>query len=275
MALLVNGEYIDDAAIRQESELIRQRLREQTPEEGTLAIDLKAREWARENVIERVLLRQAAEQYTEPAPLPGNNCATVVSQESLTAAQLSLRMEHLLQNIMRDIKKPPKREVIEFYRKNEALFFVPEQFHAAHIVKNVNEEAPEAEARRAIDAAESELRAGRPFAEVADTYSDCPGRGGDLGWFPRGEMVDEFEAVISALQIGQVSGVFRTPFGFHIAVLLGRKPPGARPLSEVYGRVEEMILENRRQQTIGRFIDQLRAKADIRRAPAVGASVTN
>src|SRR6266478_5765271 len=66
MALLVNGELIDDAALREERRVLRRALAEKLPDESASTIEEKAREWARENLIERVLLRQAALRDTAP-----------------------------------------------------------------------------------------------------------------------------------------------------------------------------------------------------------------
>jgi peptidyl-prolyl cis-trans isomerase SurA len=64
-----------------------------------------------------------------------------------------------------------------------------------------------------------ELRAGADFAELAQEHSQDPGsaeQGGDLGWFRRGDMVREFEDAAFALFDGQMSGLVRTEYGYHI-----------------------------------------------------------
>jgi predicted DsbA family dithiol-disulfide isomerase len=63
------------------------------------------------------------------------------------------------------------------------------------------------------------LAAGARFEDMAAVYSDEPDaarRGGDLGFFPRGAMVPQFQTALESLTVGQVSGIVETPFGFHI-----------------------------------------------------------
>jgi parvulin-like peptidyl-prolyl isomerase len=100
-------------------------------------------------------------------------------------------------------------------------------------VQHVKGERSEEQARAEIEAALAELEAGASFSEVAEKHSDCKGNGGDLGQFPAGEMVPEFEVAIRALEPGQRSGIFRTPFGFHIAKLRAKTAAGPASFEEV------------------------------------------
>jgi parvulin-like peptidyl-prolyl isomerase len=75
------------------------------------------------------------------------------------------------------------------------------------------------EARARAAEALKKLKRGAPFEDVVRQYSDEPGaasRGGDLGKFPSGVMVPEFEAEVVRTPVGKISDVFETPFGFHI-----------------------------------------------------------
>jgi parvulin-like peptidyl-prolyl isomerase len=88
---------------------------------------------------------------------------------------------------------------------------------------------PELDPQKAREKAEDVLRrvrAGEKFEDLAKEFSVDPSnkdKGGDLGWFGRGQMVKAFEDAAFALQPGQVSDVVETPFGFHIIKLEERK----------------------------------------------------
>lgn len=66
-----------------------------------------------------------------------------------------------------------------------------------------------------------QIKTGKDFAELARTYSECPSgkRGGDLGFFSRGQMVKEFEDAAFTMERGQVSQPVKTQFGYHIIMV--------------------------------------------------------
>ena len=284
MPLEVNGETIDDSLIRQEARALRPRMMEAMVEDDPVALEMRVREWARENVIERVLLRQAAAADPEPiaaellekavaqarGQTPGQSgCIFPAADEALRReVELQLRVDRLVERLGARVSAPRHKDVVEYYRKHKQSFFTAEMVHAAHIVRNVDENTDEAAALAAIREAEAELRHGVPFAEVADRRSDCPGRGGDLGWFAAGQMVDEFDKRVFAMQPGEVSEIFRSPFGFHIATVRERRPAGLRSLEKVRDQIEATLLAEKRQRALEQFLDRLRARADIQPAKA-------
>jgi len=97
---------------------------------------------------------------------------------------------------------------------------MPEQFKMSHILiyPNVPEERKE-ETREKLLNILKRIREGEDFAELASEYSEDPGSapsGGDLGYFARDDMVYEFSNMAFSLDVGEVSDVFETQFGFHI-----------------------------------------------------------
>lgn len=74
------------------------------------------------------------------------------------------------------------------------------------------------EARESAESAHAQLKTGKAFTEVAQTFSDGPMglRGANLGWFVRGELGPDFDASVFALDVGEISQIIETIFGFHI-----------------------------------------------------------
>lgn len=74
------------------------------------------------------------------------------------------------------------------------------------------------EAETLINEIKTQLDGGATFADLAQTHSDCPSgkSGGDLGKFGRGQMVKAFEETAFGMDVGAVSDVVVTDFGFHI-----------------------------------------------------------
>jgi parvulin-like peptidyl-prolyl isomerase len=86
---------------------------------------------------------------------------------------------------------------------------MPDKVHCAHILVK-----SESEAKTVLE----RLKKGEKFGRVARAVSRCPSgkRGGDLGTFTRGKMVKEFENAAFTLGKGEISGLVKTQFGYHI-----------------------------------------------------------
>jgi hypothetical protein len=285
MGLQINGEYVDDVIIRQEAASMRPRYEEMMQDMDPIAREMQLRDWARENVIERVLLRQVAmadgepvpaeeveERLTEMFPPAGDleNCeagttrAGVDKDAARADIEAQIRVERLIRKVGDAVPKPKEKDVVAFYKKNRDEFKTPPMVHASHIVKNVGEGEDEAAALEVIREAQAALASGAPFAEVADKYSDCAGQGGSLGWFPPGEMVEEFEAIVFPMKPGQVSDVFRSVFGWHIATVHEMKPEGVRPLEDVKAQIEGALMREQQEKALEDYVDALRAKAEVK-----------
>ena len=292
MGLLINGEFVDDSVIRDEAAAIRPRYMEAMTDMDPVAAELQLWDWSKENVIERHLLRQTAQAdpeaipeedieraMTEVLPPPGGpeNCEPGVTRagadrEALRReVEIRLRIDRLVTRLTAKVSTPRHKDLVERYKKNRDAMRRPAMAHASHIVRNVKQnDSGEGEAVDdalvAIQAAEQQLEAGVPFAEVADQHSSCAGGGGDLGWFPMGEMVEEFDAVVFALKPGERSKIFRSEFGYHIALLHELRDEGPMPFDEVKDHLEDEMLKEQRDKALGDYLDRLRAKAEVRQA---------
>jgi len=168
-------------------------------------------------------------------------------------------------------------EIERLYEELRSRYDVPEQVSARHILIRVERdaEAADVEARRAVaQAALDRLSAGADFAELARELSEDVGtreRGGDLGFFRRGQMVAEFEDVAFALEPDQLSDLVRTDFGFHVILATGRREAHKQTLEEVYEELAEELLrreagERRQRETIDRLVDDIRAGQSLEAA---------
>ena len=143
------------------------------------------------------------------------------------------------------IHKPTRKEVDLYYKTHRSKFHAPERIRALQIVKNSQGPSEREAALAEMQRVEARLSAGEDFGTIADQDSDCKGNGGDLGWFPRGVMVEEFEDVVFELSPGEQSAVFETRFGFHIVRVLEKRAPGIQPLSEVYDAISDYLYHSR------------------------------
>ena len=99
-----------------------------------------------------------------------------------------------------------------------------EQIQASHVlVSHVNAQnssslLTKAEALERIQDLKSQVLSGMSFSEIATDFSDCPSaeKGGDLGKFGRGAMVQAFDIAAFELEVGEVSEVVETEFGYHL-----------------------------------------------------------
>ena len=126
---------------------------------------------------------------------------------------------------------------------------IAEQVHARHILLPTKERAEEVLVR---------LQAGEDFAFLAREYSeDISSResGGDVGFFPRGVMPPEVEEIAFGLQVGEVSGIIQSQFGFHILQVLEKEER----------EIAVEVFESLRQQTFMQWLQDQREEATIER----------
>ncbi|MGA3285921.1 MAG: peptidylprolyl isomerase [Bacteroidota bacterium] len=121
-----------------------------------------------------------------------------------------------------------RREVEDFFISfRDSLPQVPEEFELSHIyIVPKPDTAVEAKTRQLMQSVLDSIHAGGDFADFAKRYSTDPGSaasGGDLGWEKRGVFVREFEETVFGLKEGDISGIVKTQFGFHIIQLIGRR----------------------------------------------------
>lgn len=155
-------------------------------------------------------------------------------------------------------------EVSAWYESHKDRYQRAEERRASHILILVDANQDEEKAKAKADGIRRELQeAPGKFAELAKQYSQDPGsaeKGGDLGFFGRGMMVKPFEESVFKLQEGEISGVVRSEFGFHIIKLTATKAGAQRPLAEVRPELED---ELKRQTASRQFAEAAEAFSNM------------
>jgi parvulin-like peptidyl-prolyl isomerase len=282
MVLIVNGEKIEDSAIQQEVERLRPDYERVFADQQAEEREAQLLDWSKENVIEKILINQEAEdngdkippeqvqtalaklkeQYDNPEQLYKDFNAE--NDEQITRdIEKQMRVEQRIGQVCKDLPKPSQAAIQKYYEENQEQFKSGERTRVAHIVRYVNWQTDEQTAYEAISKAHEELKSGAVFEAVVDKYTDCADSGGDLGFVMKGQMVEEFEDVVFNLGAGQVSDIFRTRFGFHIAKVYAKEPAAVASLEEVKDRITDALKEQMRSEAIDTFIDGLKNEAKI------------
>jgi parvulin-like peptidyl-prolyl isomerase len=184
-----------------------------------------------------------------------------------------------------DVQKVPltRKEVERYHREHIEDYSAPEEVTARHIL--ISPTGPGAAAdSAALEKARGilrRIRAGENFAALARQYSDDPAtrdKGGDLGAFGRGAMLDEFERAAFSLKPDQISEPVKTEVGYHIIQCLGHEAAVAQPLAWMYGNVGADAALEKSKAVVKRRAESLyvalKSPAAIRKAaPSLGLQI--
>jgi peptidyl-prolyl cis-trans isomerase C len=160
-------------------------------------------------------------------------------------------------------------EVNAFYQQNLERFKQGDTVHASHILIGLPPNATpdqKTEAKTKAQAALKQVRGGADFATVARAQSQDSGsaqNGGDLGFFPKGQMTPPFEAAAFTLNPGAVSAVVETQFGYHVIKVHERRPPRTAPFAEVSGQIKDFLIQGQREQKLQQFVEQVKGKSKV------------
>jgi peptidyl-prolyl cis-trans isomerase C len=154
------------------------------------------------------------------------------------------------------------------YNNNPDLFKQPEQVRAMHILVMVDPQATaeqKAAARKKLKDVLKRLGKGEDFETLAKEYSEGPSgaKGGDLGYFSRGQMVPPFEAAAFALKSGEVSDIVETRFGYHLIKVVDKKPGLTMSYEEVKDNLKQYMKRQKVQEQVKLYIEKLHKKAKV------------
>ncbi|HIG84122.1 MAG TPA: hypothetical protein EYG40_02095 [Verrucomicrobia bacterium] len=287
MPLTINGELVDEGLLDAEFSQIKSHF-EQQANVSCCERDDEFMGYAKDNIIARVLLSQNAKQTIEvPAPesvdqhlekmkeeyggeesfyfklgiAPGNE--EQVRKDIIE----SMRVDSLIDQASGDCPEPSDADIEDYHKNEKDSFMTPEEVRSMHIFKSLQQ----AENKEILFIEMRKVRgfacAGDDFMELVRKHSDKPEEEADLGWYKRGELMDEFELITFSMVIGEISPVFSTQWGMHLAKLTDRRCPEPIPLDEVRDEISDLIKAEHRESKLKTYIEKLKESATITDEP--------
>jgi len=283
MALKVNDETIDEDVIEQEFRTIKGHY-ERTLQVSCCERDPEFRSMAKDNLASRSLLQQEAtrrfpevsaeeirERLDKLIEQAGGeeqfyfNLGLPEKDENLIRTNVAsgVRLDKMLSDIYAPEPEHSEEEMRAWYEKNTKFFLTDERIRASHISKNLGGAHSRKEVYNEMRDLRRQAQNGADFDALGAEHNSNKETPPDLGWFKRGEFMEEFEALAFSMDEGEVSPVFVTPLGLHICKVTGREPATPRPFEEVKDNVRQRMTEEHRDKKFNTFVDELKAGAKI------------
>lgn len=137
-------------------------------------------------------------------------------------------------------------QIEQYYNQHLSSYQVPDRVKVSHILFKTTGETPQqqAETLKTAQSVLAQVKAGGNFAELAKKYSQDPGsasKGGELGWIERGQTVKAFEDAAFSMKPGEISGLIKTEYGYHIIKVEGRQTAHLQTLAEVKDAIQKTL----------------------------------
>ena len=159
------------------------------------------------------------------------------------------------QQKVRQASTVSEAEVRRYYEEHKDSYRSEERVQVSHILLKVPEgdSSKMDEAKKKAGELAQKLRKGADFAALAKENSQDEAnasKGGDLGWIVRGQTVPEFEKAAFSLSPGTISDPVQTVYGVHILKIAAHEQARLRPVEEVRGEIESMLLDDKAQLSL-------------------------
>ena len=169
--------------------------------------------------------------------------------------ETAIMINELQKSVVEPVKVSDK-EVKDYYDENIDQFTNKESVTASHILVEEEDTANEVL---------NKLNDGADFSELAKEYSidGSAQQGGNLGSFTRGRMVKPFEEAAFALEIGEISDVVKSQFGYHIIKVTDKKEEEIKLFEDVKENIKSNLLQEKQMKAMEEYIEELRENAEI------------
>ena len=282
MAYIINGEHIGDQVIEDEFESIKDHY-ESIGESICCDRDEEIRNLSHENVINRTLLEQKSiskygeaeeaaveKRFEEVIAEHGgeqnfyDNTGFNPGDASVIKRKLKSRLmiDRLLEDELGKEASPTDEDLNKFYQENIENYMSEEQVRVSQIFVEPASQDAAKEAFIALRAVRQELLQGKDFDEAAREHSSDGDREVDLGFMKQGETMPEVEAITFSMNIGEISPIVATHYGFHLFKVTGHKESEPIPLEEIEG-LSERYLAEQKAKAIDDYIKQLKENGSV------------
>lgn len=291
MAFIINGARISDEVFEEEFESLKEHYL-RLGESVCCDRDTELRGYARDNVINRTLLEQeSAKRFgTIDDAVVEERFETLKAEHGgeqsfyentgfnrgdrrviLEKLKSSMMIDRLLETEVKVPDKPTDAELEAYYQENLDQFMGEEEVRVSQIFIEPSSHEAAREAFLTLRALRKELLAGKDFDQAAREHGSDEDREIDLGYMKQGRTLPEVEAITFSMEIGEISPIVATHYGFHLFKVTDRKEAKPIPRSEIPG-LEEKYLSDRRAEGIAALIDRVKSASTIEESTGVPAA---
>ena len=183
----------------------------------------------------------------------------VVKSQGLSDADLNqiFKQQVVIEKAVAPQVHVSESDIKSYFDKNHTLFDKPAQVRARHILV-----ADPAKAKEVL----AKIKAGGSWDALAKQYSTDPSskdKGGELGFFGRGQMVGPFQDAAFGANVGQVVGPVKSPFGYHIIQVEEKKPAQKGSFASAHDTIKTQLTQQQQGTAVPAFLQKLRADAKI------------
>ncbi|HOR97751.1 MAG TPA: peptidylprolyl isomerase [Kiritimatiellia bacterium] len=226
-------------------------------------LDIPVREEDVEAQIARIIEQVGGEDAFRKA-LTGQNTTEQVFRDQI---RRGCRVEKLVEQAVAGVAEPTEEDIRRHFDEHKEEYAPGERVLAQHILisPDGDTQTSKNEARAKIEAIRERIQAGKSFSDEAAAHSMCPSGkdGGSLGWFSRGMMVPEFDSAAFSMNVGEVSDVIETQFGYHIIFKTDHEAAGEADFDQVREKIRDFLRHARRGEAMAAYVNELKSKAKI------------
>jgi peptidyl-prolyl cis-trans isomerase C len=178
------------------------------------------------------------------------------TKEVIAEAKKKILVSRLIKDRVDDKISAFDQDIRKYYDEHSEEFMLPERWRASHILVDTQEEA---------EAIKERLNQGASFEELAKEKSKdaTSQQGGDVGYFSKGQLIPEFEGVCLSLEVGEISDIVKTKFGYHIIKLTDKKSPEVQEFSSVKELIKKELERDKKKQLLEALMNNLRRDVKI------------